>query len=274
MKKIFCFILFAAAAFFSAAAQPNQNYLSLYNKLVDRVGFSGVGVDNLLNKWYKADSLDLNVMVARFNYHYSKSVRDTVISTTAKKYLGKAPIMTLKDTAGVAYNYFNESLFNETEFGNALRFLDKAIALDNTRMDLHILKANALLSFEKDSPDLTLEFLKDIAAKNYGKSYKWSYPDMELDKDYISALMQDYCYEFYKLGTPQGYEAFRILSEAMTKYEPKNPGFVNNLGSYYYVVKGKTSKAKKFYTKALKLDPEDAIAKKNLALIELKSKKK
>lgn len=272
MKKFLLAIAFLAAI--SASAQNNQDFLQRYNRLVSRVGFAGVGVDNLLNNWYKSDSLDMNVIIARFNYHYALSESDTVVSSFARKHLGNDPIMTLKDSLGRNVNYFKESLFDETQFGNALRYLDKAIALDNTRLDLCILRANALLAFEKSSPDLTLAYLKEIATKNYSKKYKWSYPGKDLEEGFFCSLMQDYCYEFYNIATTQGYEAFRDLSQIMVKYEPKSTHFVNNIGSYYFVGKGNAKSALKYYKKALKIDPDDEVAKKNIALIEARSKKK
>ena len=54
----------------------------------------------------------------------------------------------------------------------------------------------------------------------------------------------------------------------MTKLFPKNSVFVGNLGSYQQVVKGNDKQAVKFYKKALKLDPEDYAARRNMQLIE------
>ena len=57
-------IILAAAVFSvlpSFAQQSDVDYLGRYNRLVSRVGFSGVGVENLLDKWYQADSTDVNV---------------------------------------------------------------------------------------------------------------------------------------------------------------------------------------------------------------------
>ena len=70
------------------------------------------------------------------------------------------------------------------------------------------------------------------------------------------------------IGTDAGYEYFREISELMTKRFPRNPVFIDNIGSYWLVAKNNEKQAVKFYKKALKIDPQDEAATRNLKIIE------
>ena len=54
----------------------------------------------------------------------------------------------------------------------------------------------------------------------------------------------------------------------MSKRYPDNPAFIDNLGSYWLVARDNDKQAAKYYKKALKLDPEDYAAQRNLKIIE------
>ena len=60
----------------------------------------------------------------------------------------------------------------------------------------------------------------------------------------------------------------------MNKLEPKNPVFIDNIGSYYLVAKKDNKKAEKYYKKALKIEPEDYAATSNLKIIQSSKSKK
>ena len=55
----------------------------------------------------------------------------------------------------------------------------------------------------------------------------------------------------------------------MNKLFPKNTAFINNIGSYWQI-KGNDKQAVKYYKKALKLEPDDYAANRNMQIIERK----
>jgi len=273
MKKKISFII-ALLCFQAVAQNTSENYLKLYNNLVSRVGFDGVGVETLLNKWQKADSLNINAMIGRFNYLYVKGTRDSVAIHPGPKFLGNPPAMTLKDSLGNDVRYFTEYFFDENLFSQALKVLDKAISVYPSRMDLYALRADALLAYEKESPDLAYQYLVGMIEKYYAAPGKWEYQNVALDDEAFCTLIQEYCYSLYKCGSPSGYEAFRNISQMMTKHAPKNPDFINNIGSYYTLVKKNDKTALKYYNKVLKIDPDNMVARQNISLIERRAKQK
>ena len=67
LTKTFLIVMGLCAAL-SLSAQTTENFVRKYNSLVSRVGYTGVGVEYLLDSWERADSTDINYMLARFNY--------------------------------------------------------------------------------------------------------------------------------------------------------------------------------------------------------------
>ena len=74
----------------------------------------------------------------------------------------------------------------------------------------------------------------------------------------------------FQIGNTGAYDYFREISERMNKLYPKNPVFLDNIGSWWRAAKGNDKQAAKYYQKALKLDPNDYAATQNLRLIERK----
>lgn len=86
--------------------------------------------------------------------------------------------------------------------------------------------------------------------------------------------MQEYCFAFYRLGTPSSYNAFRTLSERMLLDDPKNTVFLTNMGTYDFIVAKDFKSALKYYKKALKIAPDDYTALKNCVLLARQQKNK
>ena len=63
-------------------------------------------------------------------------------------------------------------------------------------------------------------------------------------------------------------EAFNNVSTAMLKNKAADTAFMDNVGTYLFLVKKDYKKAAKMYSAALKKNPEDEVAKKNLELVK------
>lgn len=262
--------LLLAGAFASAQTMTSQDYLAKYQRQVKMLGADGVGVETIIDRWGEDFPEDGDMLEARFLYNYLKSQSTEVLKKDAAKYLGEAPVLTLKDSTGVDVNYFQETMFVDSLFARSQNAIDKAIACHPDEIRFRLDKISSLFAYEKESPDLAYAEIVRMIDLNTPSNPKWIYGGEILSDDEFVGIVQDYCSNFFKLGTPNGYELFLLLSQKMNKLYPKNPAFVGNMGSYWFVGKNNYKKALSFYKKALKIDPEDAATKRNMKILERK----
>ena len=243
-----------------------QDYERKYNILVERVGMAGVGVQTLLDNWAKAEQDNPVMLAAKYHFWLTKAQSSEVVARTEKKYLGMDPMLSLKDSTGADIYYFEVLKYDDECFREAIASVDRAVAMYPERLDFRFMKANAYISYERESPDMAMANLISLVNDFYAGNEKWTYGGEAADDVFFADAMQDYCYSFYTLGTPASYEAFRKLSELMLEHDSDNTGFMNNIGSYHMLVKKDFKTAVKWYGKVLKKQPDDYTAIKNSAL--------
>lgn len=275
MKKALIILAACLMTFQAVAQTTSADYKARYERLVSKVGIAGVGVENVLDKWAQVDSCDVDLLIARFAMYFEKSKSYVVETRNTKKYLGLDPILNLKDSLGVDTYYYQVPSYDDGIFGNAMRNIDKAIKLYPEMLDLRVNKATALLAYEKDSPDLSSDFLMSLINDWNAKKYKWTFEGVDkIDQEFFSALMQEYCISLFTISSDKSLDAFKAISEKMLTIDKTNLDFTCNLGSYY-TKKKEYKKSLKYYDKALKISPDCYPAIKNSCniAIVLKDKK-
>lgn len=273
MKKIILTALAALAVCTSAMAQKTSaEYLNKYNTLVKNLGPSGVGIENLINKWEADFPDDVDMLTARFVYYFAKSQYTQVVTKSQDKFMGMKPVLSLKDTTGNDVHYYQENFYVDSLYALSSSAIDKAIKVAPERLDLRLEKVSSLMAYEKESPDMALSMLKGIIDYNASAHPKWKYGSEAVSAEDFSALIQDECAALYSIGSPAAYNAFKAVSEKMLNYEPKNVMFLDNLGTYEFVVSQDHKKALKYYNKVLKIAKDDYTAIKNCVLMARKDK--
>lgn len=249
------------------AQETREDYLRRYMNLVDRVGPDGLGVETLINKWEAAWPEDPNHMLARFSFCFTRCQHASVVPMEQDRYLGNAPLIPMKDSTGKKVNYFEVVDYDDALFAEANAAIGKAIATAQNRLDWQMLKINALLAYEKEKPEMTLQELKALATFHYTRKPDWVHEQLgAVTPEQFEAFMQDYCATLFRMNTPTSMEAFKALSEHMLTFKKDNPLFLDNLGSYY-LVKKDYKKARKYYDQVLKKHPDDMTALKNSILM-------
>lgn len=256
-------------------AAAAARYKASYGRQVRNVGLSGLGVETIIDKWEIVAPDDPEMLSARFNFLLDKSRSTNVVAKDAQKYLGNAPVLVLKDSSGRDVNYFEEQVFVDSLFSAALKVADRAVEIAPYELRYRFNKLSALLAYEKDDPQLTAQGVLELV-KNYtsSKSSPWTLDGAALDEELFCQAIGEYCYSFFKIGSPSSYARFREVATRMNKLYPKNTVFINDLGSYWQVAEGNNKKALRYYKKALKINPEDYVALNNIRIIQLSQSRK
>ena len=271
MKRIVLSLAGVLIALASFAQTESERYEQRYELLVSKLGAAGVGVETVLNNWEKVDSTNAKMLLGRFSYLFTKAQTPQVVIKDSKRYLGMEPVLALKDSLGNDVFYYQDNLFDDEIYGQAVKAADKAISTWPDRLDFRFMKANAYIAYEKDSPDMALAYLMDLVDEDSSRKVPWTYDDEEAEKGFFEDAMQEYCYSFYTIGSPASYEAFLALSQKLLSFYPSNAGFMNNIGSYY-LVKQDYKTSLKYYDKVLKKHPDDYTAMQNGLLASRKMK--
>lgn len=277
MNKILC-ALTALSMSLSVFAQTSD-YKRRYDILLDRVGPAGVGMETLIENWSKVEPDNTDMLTARFYYYIAKAQGTEVVARKEAKYLGAAPMLTLQDSTGVDVHYYEVLKYDDEVFSQALKVVDHAISLYPQRLEFRFMKANAYLSYERESPDMALSNILGLAHDYMTSGKTWTYNEnseqLTVDQELFAQMIQDYCVTLYALGSPASYEAFLKLSQRMNGYFPKTPSYLANIGSYHMVVAKDPKTALKYYDKALKIEPKarEVINNAILAARKLKNTK-
>ena len=272
MKKILSIAFLCLCL--AATAQTSAQFKEKYQRQVRSAGAAGVGVEYILDRWEAAFPDDCDMLEGRYAYYLAKSRSEEIKPMDAAKYLGQKPVLSLKDSLGRNVNYFVVPEFSDSLFRISQKCIDRAIELAPGALEYRFDKITALAAYEKESPDMAATAMLDLIDYDASAHPRWTFNGEAVSKEDFESAVQEYCYLFYKTGSTNSYESFRILSEKMLKANPKNVLFLNNLGAYWQVAKRDDKKAAKYYKKVLKLNPGDETAKANLAVIEKNKLKK
>lgn len=268
MKRIICIFALLAAGFCASAQMSADFYKKQYERQTASFGFSGLGVEAIIDKWEAAAPQDPAMLMARFNYWLDKGKTTEMVPKDQTKYLGAKPMLTLKDSLGRPVNYFQENFFEDECFAKASSAIEAAIKAYPLELEFRFAKMNALFDYEKESPDMAYAELLALVERTHAEHPAWTFQGQPTESvDFEDAVLQ-YCSLLFTMGTPETYEMFYALSGKMAKYYPANSFFTSNMGSYWLVVKENRKKAASYYKKALKINPEDYSAKRNMQIIQ------
>ena len=86
---------------------------------MSRVGAAGVGVEPLLDRWAADYPEDLQQLLARFSFWFTKAQTSSVIQLPQDRYLGREPLLPMTDSLGRKSNFFEDTTYDDEMFGQA-----------------------------------------------------------------------------------------------------------------------------------------------------------
>ena len=267
MNRRLIALLLMLCALPAAAQLTPEEYKENYERQIRNVGYSGLGVETILDRWAEVAPDDGAMLLGRFHFCLEKSATSSVVVKDMTRYLGAEPVLSVPDSTGRKTNYFEEYTYDEELFGQAQQAIDRAIQLYPDELSYRLEKITSLTAYEKESPDMAAAELAALVDYNRSAHPAWTYEGTPVDEEFFLSIIQQYCYSFYRIASPNAYDSFLSLSEKMAKLNPKNPEFQNNIGTYWLVVKKNYRKALTYYNKVIKLDPNHYAAIKNCVLV-------
>ena len=262
----------------AAAGQPqpgtSADFKARFERQVKATGITGPGVESILDRWEAALPDDPDMLDSRFLWAFNKAQKTEVTVKDQEKFMGNKPLLSLPDSTarGGKKNYFEEVVYDPQYYAIANQYIDKAISLRPLELKYRFDKISALISYEKESPDMATSDIRTLIDFNAGTSPAWTFKGEKAPADLFGAAIQEYCYTFFLIGSEASFESFRLLSEKMLSYRPKDPVFLDNLGSYWLIARKDNKTALSYYKKVLKVAPDDYTALKNINLMARNSK--
>lgn len=269
MKKLL--VTTALVAMSVAAFAQDSDFKARYDRQVRNVGYDGVGVETIIDKWEAAEPTNADMLLARYQYYLARARYTEVVPKYQNKFMGSSPTVVLKDENGMDVGYFEEIFFDDEPFGQAQKVLDKLISLYPDEISYRYEKISSLISYEKEFPEMATKELNNLISLNETKHPTWKYKGEDLTKDDYLDAIQEFCYTYFTIGSAVSMNSFMDISVKMSKYYPKYTVFLSNQGTYW-LVGGNSGKALKSYAQVLKIDPKDYSAVRNTILIARRNK--
>ena len=179
---------------------------------------------------------------------------------------------------GLGYYYFDNK-----EFLKAANCAERAIELKPKTNEFYhkaaiayekagdLIKANHIIekvmTFEKDNSVNLINLIENnLKLGDFKKAEtlkedfeKINFTDLIKKSDFYSSAS-------YYFGNYKKYDEAIELMHKASEFQPQNPSYANNLGVYFYQI-GKVDSAKKYFSKAISLDPYNKEFQKNYSRV-------
>lgn len=264
MKRVLLVLMGALLALQPVSAQlSSAEYKEKYDRQVRAVGYAGLGVETILEHWGNVHPDDPDMLEGRFFFDLTRARSTKMLRSPKAKYMGREPVMTLKDSTGTPVYFYEEEFYADSLFACAIRHLDRAAALRPEEFLYRSHLLNALIAKEKEEPVLSVEELDALIGHDKATRPKWTFRGQATEPEFFADVVQDYCRLYYDIGTPKSYAAMRRISERMIKLYPARLEFQTNMGAYWRTAENNPKKALAVYKKVLAKDKDNYQAAKN-----------
>lgn len=253
-KRFFTSIILLLAVLQPAVAQlTTEEYKEKYDRQVRAVGYAGLGVETILDRWESVYPEDTDMLEGRFFFDLTRARTTRMHRSPKPKYMGKKPLLALKDSTGAPVYFFEEEFYDDSLFLRAMGFLERAVALKPEEFQFRAHQINSLMGKEKEMPVLSVEELDALISYDHARHPQWTFRGEAAKENFFPSVVQEYCRLYFEIGSPASYAAFRRISERMYKLYPDHPEFLSNMASYWQVAENNPKKAQAVLKKVSRL---------------------
>jgi tetratricopeptide (TPR) repeat protein len=215
----------------------------------------------------------LDYTVIFLNYHFSKGLTVRTIVAQGEAQPGDLEL-TKQDDPSIEGFIRDEVSLDKTSILKAIRTAQNNLKLFPNQLDINFGITTIAQNIGEYSvmPEQLIQMLK--TSKEIDNKWQWGkVGSMEGDPEefMIQGLLQRTAVLF-RLESEEGDRLLINVSEALIQYYPNKVYGYANLGSLYGATK-RYDEARKYYEKALEVDPNDLIVKSNLENIYLKNRR-
>lgn len=257
MKKL----LFALSAMLGLAVCAQDIKESVY-ELIQYEQYASA--DSLLQEWEKKDAGNPEIFAARFNFYLNQAHNSYIVVDSDTMPVGEA--MMLADSTGqLAGSIHEETVWNDSLFNEAMKVIDRGIALHPDRLDFRYGKASAY-RFVDNYDKMSAEAM-EILERSRKNGCKWLWTDNEPIED-AEKVMLDGIHD-YEIELADR-DASSELLDLNLQYYPSDYIALNIKGSLAYNA-GDEEAAQQYFEKAHAAAPDDALITCNLALLTMEN---
>jgi len=264
MKRSILSAIAVLLAVLPAAAQlSREEYKDKYDRQVRAVGYAGLGVETILDRWGNVYPDDCDMLEGRFFFDLTRARSSKTLRSPKARYMGREPLMTLKDSLGAPVYFYEEEFYEDSLFNSALGYMGRAAELRPEEFLYRAHMLNSIIQKEKEEPVMSVEELDALISYDKACSPSWTYRSQPAGESFFPDAVQDYCSLYFEIGSPKSYAAMRRISERMIKLYPNRLEFLSNMGMYWKVAENNPKKALAVYKKVLSKDRDNYQAAKN-----------
>ena len=237
------------------------NYLYFNNYIAE--------ANDLLDQWANTGKQNGDYYACRFNYYLNYGLKSMItISTDLPVYAYRDTKFTFSDTAdneqkGFIYNGY--IIVDSSLLDSAINWIKLGIKKCPNRLDLYLGLVECYFICNENAKKL--DILEQTLIQQKRNKGKWLWlEDIAVVDIFLNPLFDRFQEELECYLQANRFEEAEQLIQLARKYYPKRAEFVNDLGVIHYFQENYET-AVAYFQKALELNPNDELIKKNICHI-------
>lgn len=262
MKHILITLLAGFLSMTAALARTDKEFYEQFAQQIQ--SRDSVAAAATISEWEKVSPSSVELLIARVNYCYLKSMGKEAVVTTTEPPKGNTQFFMLRDTLGNVAGYmYSEVQYDEDMFAKCMDTFRQGIEAHPDRVDLR--QGQAAIYFERGMYDKACRVLLSMIARSKVNGCRWNVLfEAPLEKSQYYDSLQDYFAQLVDGECDE--ETVGKYVDALTEAYPDYSIFRADK-AYVYLMRQDIPSALAEYKAVLEMDPSDMIVVLNIAYL-------